>query len=213
MLYSKNRTYEFYVAPDQTKDETPAGPGSSIPPDGSDSSDAQIPHHHALLVTRGHGWRPQRVCDIAMAFGFSALAPAMLVTAIWSDPGVAPMVFVLTLAVAFGHAVLLGVPLFLFFRSRGWTGIPACTVIGFVIGAVPVGILTFPVPGLAFYANAWAGDVRAAANGPDIAATWIGYIEPLLYGGLIGAFGGLVFRSVLMSLGMLDQHAGDVDIL
>jgi hypothetical protein len=199
---------DFCVAPLQIKHEKPASLGQSIPPKGMGSSDAQPQLHQALSITRGYAWRLQRVSNTATAFVFSGLAPAMLMTAIWSDPRVAPMMFVFTLVIALSHAVLLGLPIFLIFQSRGWIGITACVALGFAIGAVPAGILTFPVSGFARYASAWAGGTPTASNGLNTAAIWVSYIKPLMYLGLLGALGGLIFWVVLMSSGTLDQHGG-----
>jgi hypothetical protein len=143
------------------------------------------------LVARGHAWRLQRVSSTATAIVFSGLAPAVLMTAIWTDPRVAPLAFVFTFIIALSHAVLFGLPIFLILQSRGWTGITACVLLGFDIGAVPGGILAFPV-----------------TNGLSTAEIWVSYIEPLMYLGLLGAFGGLVFWIVLMSSGTSDEHGG-----
>jgi hypothetical protein len=208
MWCSKDQMDDFCVAPLQIKHEKPASSGQSIPPKGMGSSDAQPQLHQALSITRGYAWRLQRVSNTATAFVFSGLAPAMLMTAIWSDPRVAPMMFVFTLVIALSHAVLLGLPIFLIFQSRGWIGITACVALGFAIGAVPAGILTFPVSGFARYASAWAGGTPTASNGLNTAAIWVSYIKPLMYLGLLGALGGLIFWVVLMSSGTLDQHGG-----
>jgi SAM-dependent methyltransferase len=138
-------------------------------------------------------WRSQNVVGIVMAFVFSGLAPALLMTAIWSVPGVAPMVFSFTLAIALGHAVLLGLPIFLIFQSRGWGSATASIVLGFAIGAVPAGILSFPVSGFALCASAWAGGTPASSDGLNTAALLVGYVQPLMYFGLLGALGGIVF--------------------
>ena len=164
--------------------------------------------HQFSLITRGHAWRLQRVSSTATAFIFSALAPAALMTAIWSDPRVAPLVFVFTLVIALSHAVLLGLPIFLIFQSRGWIGITACVVLGFAIGAVPGGILSFPVSAFTFHASAWATDTPPTTNGLITAAIWGSYIKSIMYLGLLGAFGGLVFWVVLTSSGTLDQDGG-----
>jgi hypothetical protein len=206
MWCSEDQMDDACVAPLQIKHETPASLGQSIPPKGLGSSGVQPQLRQALLITWGRAWRLQRVFSTATAFAFSALAPAVLMTAIWSDPRVAPMVFVFTLVIALSHAVLLGLPIFLIVQSRGWIGITACVVLGFAIGAVPAGILTFPVSGFELYASAWAGGTPAATDGLSTAAIWVSYIKPLMYLGLLGAFGGLNFWVVLMSSGTLDRH-------
>jgi hypothetical protein len=208
MCCSKGQKDDFCVAPLQIKHEAPASLGQSIPPKGLDSPGAQPQLYQALSIIRDHAWWLQRVFSTATAIVFSALAPAALMTAIWSDPKLAPLVFVFTLVIALSHAVLLGLPIFLIFQSRGWIGITACVVLGFAIGAVPGGILTFPVSDFALYGSAWAGGTPTAISGLSTAAIWVSYIKPVMYLGLLGAFGGLVFWVVLMSSGALDQHGG-----
>ena len=194
------------ATPRQMNPDTPTSFGPSIPPKGLGSSGAQSQPHQALLIPRSHASRLQRVSSTATAFVFSGLAPAVLMTAIWSNPSIAPLVFVFTFMIALSHAALLGLPIFIILQSRGRIGITACVVIGFAIGAVPDGILAFPASGL--YASAWAGGTATATNGLSTAAIWGSYIKPLMYFGLLGAFGALVFWVVLMSSGTLDQHRG-----
>ena len=204
----KDQVDDFCVAPLQIEHERPASLCQLIPPKGLGSCGARLQVKQTFLITRGHTWRLQRVFSTATAFVFAALAPALLMTAIWSDPRVAPMVFAFTLVIALSHTVLLGLPIFLIFQFRGWIGIKACVVLGFAIGAVPAGILTFPVLGSAVRSSAWASGTPPATNGLITGAIWVSYIKPLMYLGLLGAFGGLIFWVVLMSLGTLDQHGG-----
>ena len=49
------------------------------------------------------------------------------------------------MAAALGHAVLLGLPLFLVFRLKGWVNVMSCVALGFAVGAVPAGVLTWPM--------------------------------------------------------------------
>lgn len=149
-------------------------------------------------------WRSQNVAGTVMAFVSSSLAPALLMTAIWSDLRVAPMVFAFTLAIAFGHAVLLGLPIFLIFQSRGWGGAAVAGVFGFAIGAVPVGVLTFPVSGFSLFASASVGGTPT--DGLSTAALWVSYVQPLVYFGLLGALGGIVFWAVLTCSGYAARH-------
>jgi hypothetical protein len=204
MWCSKDQMDDSCVAPLQIKPETPARFGQSK---GLGVSGVQPQPRQLPLMTWRDAGRLQRVFGIATAFVFSALAPAALMTVIWSDPRVAPMAFVFTLVIALSHAVLLGLPIFAIFQSRGWIGITACVVLGFAIGAVPAGILTFPVSGFALYASAWASSTPTATYGLSTAAIWVSYIKPLIYLGLLGALGGLVFWVVLRS-GTSHHHGG-----
>ena len=49
------------------------------------------------------------------------------------------------MAAALGHAVLLGLPLFLVFRLKWWVNVMSCVALGFAVGAVPAGVLTWPM--------------------------------------------------------------------
>jgi hypothetical protein len=61
-------------------------------------------------------FRIQRVTSAAAAFLFAGLAPALVMAALWHAAKIASTVFAFTFAIALGHAVLLGWPLFLVFR-------------------------------------------------------------------------------------------------
>ena len=47
----------------------------------------------------------------------------------------------LTFIVALAHALILGLPLFFFLRSIHRLGIASCVLAGFLVGAVPFGVL------------------------------------------------------------------------
>ena len=49
------------------------------------------------------------------------------------------------MAAALGHAVLPGLPLVLVFRLKGWVNVMSCVALGFAVGAVPAGVLTWPM--------------------------------------------------------------------
>jgi hypothetical protein len=62
-----------------------------------------------------------RDASVAAAFLFAGLAPALVVAALWHAAKIASAVFAFTFAIALYHAVFFGLPLFLVFRSKGWT--------------------------------------------------------------------------------------------
>jgi hypothetical protein len=72
-----------------------------------------------------------------------------------------------------------------------WINIMSCVVFGFVIGAVPDGILTWPMQHAGIYTSA-----RVVT-----AAEWISYLTPVIYCGALGAVGGLAFWVVLRGSG------------
>jgi hypothetical protein len=194
MWRSKGQVDDLCVARRRQDHENPAGSCGSL-------AQKYLPRFVVKpgrpQILRGHARRLHGLSDITMAVVSSALAPAILMAAIWHDPGIAPMVFAFTLVIALSHAVVLGLPIFLILQFRGLTSITASVVVGFAIGVVPASLLTFPPSSFALCASASAGRAFAA----DVACTtaiWVGYVRSLIYLGLLGALGALVFWLVLM---------------
>jgi hypothetical protein len=79
--------------------------------------------------------RIQQIAGAATAFLFAGLAPTLVMAALWHMAKIAPIIFAFTFAIALGHAVLFGLPLFLVLRSRGWINVMSCVIFGFAIGA------------------------------------------------------------------------------
>src|SRR5260370_42015541 len=62
------------------------------------------------------GLREMRIQQFAGPAGavlFAGLAPALVMAALWPTSKTAPLAFTFTFAIALGHAVFLGLPLFL----------------------------------------------------------------------------------------------------
>jgi hypothetical protein len=109
----------------------------------------------------------------------------------------------LTFLVAFAHAVVLGLPLFLFFRSKSRVGIVACALGGFVIGAVgPAALGLLGLFGNASY-NAWSGGRATVVNGIPTLLGWAEYAQSLGFFGLIGLAGGLTFWLIMRLSGQI----------
>lgn len=91
--------------------------------------------------------------------------------------------------VALAHALILGLPVYLFLRadrSLRWWHAP---IGGFLVGCVPIGLL-----GLVFGADqASTGNVATVINGARTAAGWLEYLTLTLCLGALGAVGGLAF--------------------
>jgi len=134
--------------------------------------------------------RIKQIADAAASFLFAALAPASVMAALWYTTKIAPMVFAITFAIALAHAVLLGLPLFLVFRSKGWVNVMTCVVFGFFVGAVPAGALTWPMQHLKLLTIASVDGVPTIINGAITAARWVRYVKPLIYFGAFGALSG-----------------------
>jgi len=152
-------------------------------------------------------WGP-RIESTALALLSSALAPAVVMTAIWHEERLAPMVFAFTLIIAISHAIVVGLPLLLVYLWRRSMDLGSCVFLGSLIGAVPAGILTFPIQHSGFLANAPISEVPILGSAMMRSVTWGAYVEPLIYLGLLGALGGLVFWTVLNSTDAFGRHGG-----
>jgi hypothetical protein len=150
------------------------------------------------FVTRPqHGsFRLRYAAVVAMAFVFSGLAPAVLMALIWHETGLSPMVFAFTFLIASIHSIGVGLPLFLICQLRGWINLVSCVVLGAFIGILPIGILAYPTS--EFIVGAWTNGVLITA------AIWADYIKPVIYFGLLGAWGGFVFWAFLKCWAVFD---------
>lgn len=124
----------------------------------------------------------------AVGLLLGALVPAMVVAALSLDFGL----FLAALSLTLGHALILGLPAVLLFHYKRWSKPAATVAAGFLIGAVPVGILIWPLqPG--------TGVSMSSSSGPTIIdgiPTWLGWLEYVEFSGsfgLLGALGALVF--------------------
>jgi hypothetical protein len=106
------------------------------------------------------------------------MAAAMAMT--WQRTAIAALIFAVTFLVVLGRATLFGMPRFLIGKSREWISLASCVVAGIAVGALPIGVLT------------WPADAGFAADG------WSAYLQPLLYFGMFGALGGLAFWAILI---------------
>jgi hypothetical protein len=149
----------------------------------------------------------QQIAGTATAFLFAGLAPALVMAAVWHTAEIAPLAFVFTFAIGLAHAVCLGLPLFLVFRSMRWINIMSCVVFGFVVGALPDGILTWPMQHAGIYTSASVDGVPTIIEGVITAAGWVSYLKPVIYCGALGALGGLAFWVALRGSGTTGKAA------
>jgi len=155
--------------------------------------------------------RIQQIAGAATAFLFAGLAPALVMAALWHTAVIAPIVFAFTFAIALGHAVLLGLPLFLVFRSKGWINVMSCVVFGFAVGAVPTGVLAWSMQHPELHTSTSVDGAPTIINWVTTAAEWISYVKPLIYFGLFGALGGFVFWVALIWSGTFGNAAAAFD--
>lgn len=146
------------------------------------------------------------------AFVLAALTPAMVVggvafTVVAFDRAV-PLAL-LAFFISVGHAVALGLPLFVIFRSRGWINVMSCITGGTIVGAVPGGLLTWPFrPGNGTHSS--FNGVVTIVDGIPTAAGWLAYIQFLAFLGAFGALAGFVFWLAL-KLGGCGRRATPAD--
>jgi hypothetical protein len=76
----------------------------------------------------------------AAAFLWGAFVPAAIFAACMFTQSFFPVALGITIA----HTVVFGLPAALLFLWRRWTALPAALAAGFVIGLVPIGIMTAP---------------------------------------------------------------------
>ena len=143
----------------------------------------------------------QQIAGATTALLFASLAPALVMAALWHTAEVAPIAFVFTFVIALVHAVLLGLPLFLVLRSKGWINAMTCVVLGFAVGAVPHAVMTWPTHHLELHASVFVDSVRTIINGIITSAGLVDYVKPVIYCGLLGTLGGLAFRVALICSG------------
>jgi hypothetical protein len=142
--------------------------------------------------------RIQQIAGTGTALLSAGLSPALVMAALWHTAEIAPFIFTFTFAIALGHAVLLGLPLFLVFRSMSWINLTTCVVVGFAVGAAPVGVLTWPVQHPELHTSASVAGVLMIINEAITTIGWTSYIKPLIYFGSFGALGGFAFWVALI---------------
>src|SRR5450631_3177421 len=103
------------------------------------------------------------------AFLFGALAPALILAGVSASVMILPLAF----GIALGHAIILGLPVALFYRAKQWRGVGATVLGAGLIGAIPVGIFTWPLtPGSKTSAS--ADGVATIIDGIPTLAGWLG---------------------------------------
>src|ERR1700759_4120841 len=137
---------------------------------------------------------------LAAALLSAGLAPAAAMAALWYSENIAGWPFGMTSAVALAHAILLGLPLFLIFQSKGWVNAVTCVVAGFVIGAAPAVVLSW---------SAQHPQGAAAA----LMVEWARFLMPPTFFGMFGALGGAAFWLVLSSFEVTEESVVAVRFL
>ena len=149
-----------------------------------------------------------RVACVGAALLSACLVPAATMGARWFSANIGGSAFVMTFGMAFGHAVLLGLPLFLIFRSKGWVNVATCAIAGFTIGAGPATVLSWPTQHPQF--TAVPSTIIDAAV---LVADWVNYLTPPMQFGMFGTLGGIVFWLVLTSFDVVGESTVQVRFL
>jgi len=131
----------------------------------------------------------------ATALLFAALAPTGAYVALTRDLRLIPFVF----AIALGHAVILGLPAFLLGRSLERINLISSAVVGFVIGAGPITLLT--LLSLGSNTSASIDGVPTIVNGIPTLVGWLYQLLSLTSFGGFGVLGGIAFFLVLKLAG------------
>jgi len=141
------------------------------------------------------------------AFLCAALAPVLVLFGLGENAGI----LYYALWVTSAHAILFGLPAFLYLRSKQRINFISVICAGFAIGAVPSGILLWP---LTFRdgTNAWSDDIRTIIDGVPTWAGWTEYAQVWLYFGGLGALGGMVFWLVQKLAGYSNGFHADVSV-
>lgn len=135
----------------------------------------------------------RKLISIAVAVLFAAQIPA-LIFAVWGGQWI---LLTYSFAVALAHAVLLGLPLFLFLNWMGWANALSAILAGFAIGSIPIGVFFWLLRNTDSGSSSWSGETPTMVEGVLTLAGWIEYAETLALFGGFGAIGGLAFWLVL----------------
>lgn len=136
-----------------------------------------------------------------------SLVPAALVSLTLGGPGhlaLSLLAFVVTL----GHALILGLPLALLYRAKRWQWPGLAVATGFLIGAIPIGVLIWPLkpsPGSSTRVNG----VLISVDGIPTMAGWLEFIRSLGMFGALGAAGALAFWLTLRWAGALNDPSSE----
>jgi hypothetical protein len=128
---------------------------------------------------------------VFMALLAASSAPALLAWALYWRSDLAASVFVWALA----HALILGLPSYLFLRSRIRLGWIVCAGVGAAIAALPLGLLLLPVSSGS--ATIWINGELMSDNGVSTWAAWREHAKTIGWLAGLGGFSGLAFRAVL----------------
>lgn len=101
------------------------------------------------------------------------------------------------LAISAAHVIVLGIPAYLVLRWRGslrwWTALLS----GFVLGAIPVGVVSWPLCYSDLKSSATSNGVQIMVDGIPTMAGWFQYLGGISLFGAFGIFSAAVFWVIL----------------
>lgn len=147
----------------------------------------------------------QQVAGVGTALLSACLVPAAAMALLWSPANIGGSAFVLTFGMTFGHAILLGLPLFLILRSQGWVNVTTCEIAGFAVGAGPAAALSWPTQHP--QSHAVGSDTAVLISG------WVNFLTPPAHFGMFGVLGGVAFWLVLSSFDASEKSEVQVRFL
>jgi hypothetical protein len=145
----------------------------------------------------------QSFSTLAVATLSAALAPAAIVAvvALWQAPDLSFSFATWTFAFALAHTVLFGLPLYAIGARWGGVNFITAPVVGFLVGVLPIGLLTWPLRYPELHATASVGGVMTEIDGVPTMAGWLFYANGAATMGLFGTAGGIAFWAALRLLG------------
>jgi hypothetical protein len=140
----------------------------------------------------------QQVAGCFAAFVFASLFAAFLAIIPFSLGASLDQfsgLLLLAFGIALGHAVVLGLPLFLALRQKGWVNAFSSIAGGFLVGATGGILLTLPRFNRGYSSS--VNNVPHIIDGVPTAAGWLSYFGTLAFLGVLGALAGLAFWCIL----------------
>lgn len=133
-----------------------------------------------------------------------ALVPAAIVSATLSGPGFLPL-SLFALVVTLAHAFILGLPIALLYRAKRWQWPGLAVATGFLIGAIPIGVLAWPLRHSPYHSTTRVNGILTNVDGIPTLAGWLDFLGHVGMYGAFGASGALAFWLTLHWAGALDE--------
>ncbi len=100
---------------------------------------------------------------------------------------------VICVMISAAHVLALGVPAYAFLRWRNAVCWWSTLVTGFILGAIPVAIVSWPLRHAASKSSSTVNGVQTMIDGVPTAAGWMQYLEGLALFGAFGAVAAFAF--------------------